>query len=398
MVARLITAIALGEQRSSGFEPSQSACDSRIQAIDPAGYAKTRNHLDGRVTRMSPYLTHGFTNVPEVVQRVRSRHRLPLEHKLIYELAWREYFQHLWSRLGDQIFEDLRPPPGREYRPLVPADLRRAATGIPVIDLAVRCLYDTGYLHNHARMWLASYAVHLRRVHWRAGADWMYAHLLDGDLASNHLSWQWVAGTLTGKPYLFDAANVARFAPQWASPNSSIDRSYDELNHLANDCTDLGPDRDDAPGVTEPSLLPSPPNSQTSTQMRLPHGPLTLVHPWALASSGPGCVGLISLDFHARHPWSANRWRFVLDGLRESCEVILVGTSQELSEALTGRILRAGATLNPGYRELLSLTGAQVACVPRLLENPPQPCSSFSKFWKRVGIGRPDDAAVSPLP
>ena len=47
----------------------------------------------------------------------------------------------------------------------------------------VRELYQTGYLHNHARMWLASYVVHLRKLHWRTGSDWMIAHLLDGDLA-----------------------------------------------------------------------------------------------------------------------------------------------------------------------------------------------------------------------
>ena len=79
-------------------------------------------------------------------------------------------------------------------------------------DAWVAELKHTGYLHNHARMWLASYVVHLRKVHWRAGADWLYAHLLDGDLASNHLSWQWVAGTGSHKPYLFNAENVARIA------------------------------------------------------------------------------------------------------------------------------------------------------------------------------------------
>ncbi|MGC8035725.1 FAD-binding domain-containing protein, partial [Salmonella enterica] len=74
---------------------------------------------------------------------------------------------------------------------------------------------------NHARMWLASYVVHLRKVHWRAGADWMVGHLLDGDLASNHLSWQWVAGTGSHKPYLFNAENVAKYAPaEWHSPGT----------------------------------------------------------------------------------------------------------------------------------------------------------------------------------
>jgi deoxyribodipyrimidine photo-lyase len=76
--------------------------------------------------------------------------------------------------------------------------------------------------------------VHVRHVHWRAGADWLVAHLLDGDLASNHLSWQWVAGTFSSKPYLFDAANVAHWAPPaWHSPGTAIDRPRDELERIA---------------------------------------------------------------------------------------------------------------------------------------------------------------------
>jgi hypothetical protein len=77
----------------------------------------------------------------------------------------------------------------------LPTEIRQGCTGVPVIDEAVYALYANGTLHNHARMGLASYVVHVRKVHWRAGADWLYSHLLDGDLASNHLSWQWVAGT-----------------------------------------------------------------------------------------------------------------------------------------------------------------------------------------------------------
>jgi deoxyribodipyrimidine photo-lyase len=83
-------------------------------------------------------------------------------------------------------------------------------------------------------MWLASYVVHVRKVDWRIAADWLYGHLLDGDLASNHLSWQWVAGTGSSKPYLFNADNVARYAPApWHSSGSVIDQSYEALDRLA---------------------------------------------------------------------------------------------------------------------------------------------------------------------
>ena len=73
-------------------------------------------------------------------------------------------------------------------------------------------LVTTGWLHNHARMWMAAWLVHWRRVHWKAGADWFMQHLLDGDPASNHLSWQWVASTFSHKPYFFNRGNLERYS------------------------------------------------------------------------------------------------------------------------------------------------------------------------------------------
>jgi deoxyribodipyrimidine photo-lyase len=61
-------------------------------------------------------------------------------------------------------------------------------------------------------MWLASYVVHWRRVRWQAGARWFLQHLLDGDPASNNLSWQWVVSCFSTKPYLFNRDNLERFS------------------------------------------------------------------------------------------------------------------------------------------------------------------------------------------
>ena len=189
------------------MSPTDAALNDAIAAINIAGYAKTRNHLEGKVTRLSPYLTHGFISMPDLFAQLP---KLTLNDKLAFEFGWREFFQHVWHRSGDAIFKDMRPAlQDVRYSTTLPEDIRQGRTGLPVIDRAVYTLYETGYLHNHARMWLASYAVHLRKVHWRVAADWMYGHLLDGDLASNHLSWQWVAATFSSKPYLFNAENVA---------------------------------------------------------------------------------------------------------------------------------------------------------------------------------------------
>src|SRR6056300_996857 len=200
------------ENPSTLFLPTDEAVQARLSSVHVANYSRTRNHLDGAVTYLSPYLTHGFLSLAEVVESIRKKQSLEPSDKLFSEFAWRAFFHHVWSHLGDDIFQSIRPGlQDVNYQHELPRDVIEARTGLAVIDMAVQTLYATGYLHNHARMWLASYLVHLRHIHWRVGADWLYGHLLDGDLASNHLSWQWVASTFSVKPYFFNAENVARY-------------------------------------------------------------------------------------------------------------------------------------------------------------------------------------------
>lgn len=373
--------------QADGFPPTDAALAARLAAIDPRAYARTRNALDGAVTRISPYLTHGFVDVPEVVDAVRRRHPLARDGKLVFELAWREYFQHLCSRLGDGIFDSLRPPLPVRYAQQLPEDIRRGATGAPAIDAAVRALYRSGYLHNHARMWLASYVVHLRKVHWRAGADWMVSHLLDGDLASNHLSWQWVAGTLTGKPYLFNAESVARHAPPWASGGSAVDRSYAELDRIARADVDVGTEPGAYPAVEEPPRSCAP--TESVEPPALAGGAIELLHPWSLRRRFPQrhAVALLLPEFHAAWPWPVTRWTFVRERLAGLAAATVCLPLPRAADWLRGADVTATATLQPHYRELLdelARCGAEVMPAPRLFDNPVQPCRSFSQFWARV--------------
>lgn len=165
-----------------------------VRSESPFATRPESTYKSGKVVQ-----TNGATSV---LAGVTAKQLLNVQHKFVFELDWREYFRHVWAFRGEVIFESLGEGqlPRACYSSLLPKDIRHAATGVPVIDTAVRTLYASGYLHNHARMWLASYVVHIRKVHWRIAADWLYGHLLDGDLASNHLSWQWVAGTGSSKP------------------------------------------------------------------------------------------------------------------------------------------------------------------------------------------------------
>jgi deoxyribodipyrimidine photo-lyase len=372
------------------FAPTDEALEALISAIDIRAYEKTRNHLTGKVTRLSPYITHGFISIPTLFERLP---RLTLEDKLAFEFGWREFFHHVWHRAGDGILEDMRAGlPGIRYQHELPEDVREGRTGLPVIDKAVHTLYDTGYLHNHARMWVASYLVHLRKVHWRTGADWMYAHLLDGDLASNHLSWQWVAATFSSKPYLFNAENVARYAPAgWHCERSTVDTSYEALDTIArrSQTIDVSPA---LLGMSEPERHAAPPLEASALRLT-PKARVRLVHPWMMESTPFDGVriGVIHLPFHRRFPWSAARWNFVMRRLQQVTDELFIGDLTELGVLLSGSsCIESAATLNPDYRETLSGLCTQLSAPARRFPDPEKACRSFSAFWSVCTQGSED--------
>jgi deoxyribodipyrimidine photo-lyase len=362
------------------IEPSDAALKARLSAIDIAAYSKTRNHLNGKVTRLSPYITHGFITIPELFEQLPE---LKLSDKLAFEFGWREFFHHVWSHEGERILADMRPGlPGVHYANDLPDDIREGCTGLAAIDQAVHQLYATGYLHNHARMWVASYVVHLRKVHWRIGADWMFAHLLDGDLASNHLSWQWVAATFSSKPYLFNAENVSRYAPaDWHCAGSAIDTSYEALEAIArsNDIIKLSPS---LVGAVEPETMVNPAGLSSTSIPKAER--IRLVHPWLLDNcSFDGLrVGVIHLPFHAKFLWSGLRWRFVMDRMSAITDALFIGDLNDLKNMLSKTPhVESTETLNPGYRELLPALCTHLAETPRRFANPAKTCRSFSAFW-----------------
>ena len=372
------------------FEPTLYAAQARIAAVRPADYARSRNAIEGAVTGLSPYITHGFITLPEVLAGVAAEYRLEVGHKFVFELGWREYFRHVWQHLGTGILQSLHEglQPKSAYAAELPADIRQARTGIPAIDVAVRTLYATGYLHNHARMWLASYIVHIRKVHWRAGADWMVAHLLDGDLASNHLGWQWVAGTGSSKPYLFNAENVAQYAPpEWHSPGSVIDTSYAALDAIARSPKALA-GLPAAPGVGEPAVSHTPPNATAPEAALVADRDVWLVHPWALRAppdlpANTLCIGIYLKEFHSIWPWSHLRWRFVGARMAELTQSCWHTDAATLQQALRGA--RSVRTVADSHVDLNVL--AQVQPAPHLFAEVTRPCSSFSQWWTRTTRG-----------
>ncbi len=391
------------------FPPTPEAAQMRLDLVNPRDYAHTRNALDGAVTHLSPYLTHGFLTVPDVAHVMYHQHRLGVQHKLIYELGWREYFQHLHHHLGDGIAQSLREGilPESAYAQVLPEDVRLACTRVPVIDQAIRMLYTTGYLHNHARLWLASYIVHLRKVHWRVAADWMYSHLLDGDVASNYLSWQWVAATGSNKPYLFNADNVEQFAPaSWHSRGTAVDVSYETVEILATNPATVAQVRKNEFAWEEPDVFTSPPEALgfAAPQSAAVLGKTVwLVHPWVLADMPADlpadviCVAVVFAEHTQAHPWSAMRWNFVGERMAALTPLRWYGSSADVLSALA----HAHAVHSVAHLCLpdLSDTAIQLRAAPRLFRAIDKPMDSFSKWWVQVNKNvRHLQQLVYPLP
>jgi deoxyribodipyrimidine photo-lyase len=208
--------------------PTRAEGLARLSAFLPhAGkrYAATRNHDNGpgrhheAVSTLSPFIRHRLVTEPEVLEAVLGRFALSSAEKFVQEVYWRSYFKG-WLEMRPSVWESYRAGLARAQDDLATqGGLRRdweaactGETGIDAFDHWAQELAETGYLHNHARMWFASIWIFTLRLPWELGADFFLRHLLDGDPASNTLGWRWVAGLQTpGKTYLARPDNIARY-------------------------------------------------------------------------------------------------------------------------------------------------------------------------------------------
>ena len=216
-------------ENSLNFPTDYNTILDRINTINPIKYAKTRNFINGDVTYLSPYISRGIISSKQVMEIVLAKGYKPYEiEKFLQELAWRDYFQRVLQEKGNSIWDDLKQEqPDVKHNKMIEA-VAKANTGIDAIDNKIKELYETGYMHNHLRMYVASITCNMAKAHWRLPATWLYYHLLDGDIASNNCSWQWTAASFSSKKYYFDQANVNKYTGS-NQRKSFIDKTYEEI-------------------------------------------------------------------------------------------------------------------------------------------------------------------------
>jgi len=174
-------------------------------------YSRDRNHVipgHGNVSCLSAAIRHRLMTEWEVAAAPLSRYAASTVEKFTQEVYWRSYWKG-WLSLRPQVWtsylEEIEDHPEAEA-------IRQGNGPVEVMNGFARELTETGYLHNHARMWFAAYWVHLARLPWQLGAKFFQNHLLDFDPASNTLSWRWVAGLQTpGKTYLPRRGNLEKY-------------------------------------------------------------------------------------------------------------------------------------------------------------------------------------------
>lgn len=211
----------------TNFETNYKKILALVDEIDPLAYAKSRNHISGAVTYLSPYVSRGVISTKIILQHLFEKgYKLYQIESFVKELCWRDYFQRV-AQVKDLSFA-IRQEQTDVRHHSIPLAVMNAQTGIESIDKNIELLYSSGYMHNHARMYTAFLTCNLAKSHWLLPSKWMYYHLLDGDHASNTCSWQWVAGVNSSKKYYANQDNINKYTGS-DQKNTYIDLSYEEL-------------------------------------------------------------------------------------------------------------------------------------------------------------------------
>jgi deoxyribodipyrimidine photo-lyase len=210
-------------------------------------YDELRGDLAADATsRLAPYLHFGCVSALQVERRIGRQRGAGA---FVRQLCWRDFFAQLLAARPSAAWHDYRPRGFRwHHDPDALTAWRDGRTGYPVVDAAMRQLAHEGFVHNRARMIVASFLTKDLYVDWREGARHFLGLLVDGDLASNNLNWQWVAGTGTdtspnrvfnptvqGRRFDPDGTYVRRYVPELRAVRGATVHDPDDASRRACD-------------------------------------------------------------------------------------------------------------------------------------------------------------------
>jgi deoxyribodipyrimidine photo-lyase len=381
---------ASGPDLDERWPGGRTAALQRLAAIDADAYRQTRNHLDGAATRLSPYLRHGCLSLQETVNSIRQSAG-QRSVKLIAELSYRDYFRQVWYRFGEAIKQPMESPKVALGTQPLPDFIAQGFTGLVCMDEIVRQLRQEGYVHNHARMWFAAYVLQWLKVDWRQAADWFEQNLLDGDLASNHLSWQWIGASFSHKPYFFNKENIVKFGGghwcQQCSVRCPFDASYETLHQQLFSVPP--PQTGDEVTATHSAHLPV----KITAQHLPPHDDRAMI--WlhdemlspehALLKSNAQRVFVFDPALYGT--WPVKRLQFMADCLSEIPETeIWTGSTAQVLASYSQRQLISQNTPNTTLKAAAGDVQLTWLTEPSLygVDFSDHELMRFSRYWKKV--------------
>ena len=237
MVIISLPSISLYKMFANNFLSAQKQLESFIPFAGKS-YSKNRNFYKPLsekqdVSLLSPAIRHRIINEKYILKKVMGAHNYVNSEKFIQEVFWRLYWKG-WLELRPEVYTDYLQDRDIQLQEIKSNTNRYdnyqsaldGSTKIECFNKWVNELKSFGYLHNHARMWFASIWIFTLKLPWSLGADFFMQHLLDGDPASNTLSWRWVAGIQTkGKNYIATPSNIKIFTNNKYFPENTRARA-----------------------------------------------------------------------------------------------------------------------------------------------------------------------------
>lgn len=231
---------------SSSWKPGEAGAHDNLQRFLASAF---RQYDTGRnlpaaegTSRLSPHLAFGEVGPRQIWHALRRwavRNGLSTRDwrnsQFLAELGWREFAYHLLHGFPHTPEQPLRAEFSRFQWRTNPDSLeawKKGRTGIPLVDAGLRQLWATGWMHNRVRMVVGSFLVKNLLLPWQEGAKWFWDTLVDADLASNTLGWQWVAGSGADAAPYFRVFNPVLQGEKFDPEGEYIRRWLPELSKL----------------------------------------------------------------------------------------------------------------------------------------------------------------------
>jgi deoxyribodipyrimidine photo-lyase len=241
----LLPAIDWAAGLRAAWTPGSAVAHAQVrrflrEAFATYGDGRNRPDLAG-TSRLSPHLHFGEIGPRQVWAATRAHGLFEAgaaswrNSQFLAEIGWREFAHHLLYHFPSTPERPLRPEFGRfpwRSDPAALAAWQRGTTGYPIVDAGLRELWHTGWMHNRVRMIVGSFLVKDLLMPWNTGAAWFWDTLVDADLASNTLGWQWVAGCGADAAPFFRVFNPALQGAKFDPEGTYVRRWLPELLHV----------------------------------------------------------------------------------------------------------------------------------------------------------------------